>query len=325
MSLFGTLTGQISLTVYCVILALANILVILCFSINRRLRTLANRFVIALAVSDLMISAILVPINIWLPDSPANGPLTAFALLASLGNICGCTYDRFNAIKNPLHYQSIMTKTRFIIVLVIAWTVPIVIALIPQIWLHNAEALNLSPLDVFIYEKRFVAFMTILVLFICLILTAVYVYIFMVAKKHYDAMKKAEMHRPKLEPENEDDGKSKRKERRSSALRNFFKAIKSTALFATIGANFICCWLPLIIVNIAFAFDFMDSLSLVFLKVGAILMYSNSFLNPLAYAFFQKEFRSTIFGLFKKKRHVLPFGNTSYVRSENISTNNRSY
>ena len=277
-------------------MAIVNTVVIVTYALNYRLQTSANRFVIALAVSDLLVSILLVPVKTWLPSSELIGPLTAFILLASLFNICGCTYDRYIAIKNPLHYPSIMTLKRFFQVMVVVWLFPLIIAIIPQIWMRNSEALQVTPLESFIYEQRYVAFMAILVVVVCCVLVAVYIYIFSVAKRHYKAMKIAECPLESMESKD-----TKGKKRRSQAVRNFFYAIKSTVLFATIGANFLFCWFPLILVNFAFAFDQKQIVSKAFMNVGEILMYVNSFLNPVAYAFFQKEFRRTILKVCMKK------------------------
>ena len=299
MPIADTLQGKIGLTIYAVFLALANIIVILTYAVNQRLRTLANRFVIGLAISDLLVSLFFVPFKAWLPAHESIGAMTAFFLLASLFNICGCTYDRYIAIKNPLHYPAIMTKARFFQVMVVVWLAPLVIAIIPQVWVQNAEALKLSKFDLYTYERYFVAFMIVLVLVICFVLIAIYVYIFVVAKRHYEAMKKSEP--PTLHDASDD---RKARKRRSQSVKNFFVAIKSTMLFATIGAGFVLCWLPLIILNITFAFDRIHLLPPEFIDIAEILMYFNSFLNPVAYAFFQKEFRRSILRLCVKSRIV---------------------
>ena len=309
MPISDTLSGKQGLTIYAVLLALVNITVILTYAVNRRLQTLANRFVIALAISDLLVSVFLVPMRTWLPLHESIGPLTAFFLLASLFNICGCTYDRYIAIKNPLQYPAIMTKTRFFQVMVVVWLVPVIIAVIPQTWVQNAEALKLSQLDLYTYEQKFVAFMIVLVLVICVVLVAIYIYIFIVAKRHYDAMKKSE-----LTTVRDDNNDRQARKKRSQSIRNFFLAIKSTMLFATIGASFVLCWLPLIMLNVAFAFDRHQLFPPVFHDVTEILMYLNSFLNPVAYAFFQKEFRRTIFRPCVKSRFISPADTTVQYR-----------
>ena len=311
MPISDTLKGKQGLTIYAVLLAIVNITVIITYAVNRRLQTLANRFVIALAISDLLVSVFLVPMKTWLPQHESIGPLIAFFLLASLFNICGCTYDRYIAIKNPLHYPAIMTKTRFIQVMIVVWSVPLIIAVIPQAWIQNAGALELSRRDLVTYEQKFVAFMIVLVLVICFVLIAIYVYIFIVAKRHYEAMKKSEP--TTVHDENND---RKARKRRSQSVRNFFLAIKSTMLFATIGASFVLCWLPLIMLNVAFAFDRLQLFPLEFHDVTEILMYLNSFLNPVAYAFFQKEFRRTILRPCKKSRFISPTETTAQYRTD---------
>jgi len=311
-----TLSGRIGLTIYAVLLALANITVIVTYAVNRRLQTLANRFVVALAVSDLIISVIFIPMKAWQPNHESIGPLAAFFLLASLFNVCGCSYDRYVAIKNPLHYPAIMTKKRFFQVMLVVWMVPLIISLIPQIWIRNADAFDLSPADLLLYERRLVGFITLLVLVICIILITVYVYIFNVAKKHYEAMKKSE---PPAVRDGNNDPKGRKKKNQS--IKNFFTSIKSTILFATIGANFVLCWFPLIVLNLAFAFGFVEVvLSPEFLNASEILMYLNSLLNPVAYAFFQREFRRTIVRPCLKARVISLTDTTAQYRTDYYTT-----
>ena len=312
MLLADTLSGRIGLTILAVLLALANLTVIVTYAVNRRLRTLANRFVVALAASDLLLSIFFIPMKTWQPTHESIGALSAFFLLASLFNVCGCTYDRYIAIKNPLHYPAVMTKKRFFQVMLVVWLVPLVISLIPQIWMRNSAALDLSPAELALYERRFVAFMTLLVLVICVVLITVYIYIFNVAKKHYEAMKKSEP--PAIQDGNND---PKGRKKRSQSIKSFFTSIKSTMLFATIGTNFVLCWFPLIVINLAFAFDFLDAIiSLEFMNASEILTYLNSLLNPVAYAFFQREFRRTIMRPCLKARVVSLTDTTAHYRTD---------
>ncbi len=298
-SIADTFAGKISLTVLSFILTLANVVVVFAYATNRRLRSLANRFVVSLAISDLVVSCILVPIMAWKPQSKMADFIISFSLLASLTNICGCTFDRYNAIKNPLLYTSIMTKNRFIKVMVAIWTIPAIIALVPQIWVINPSALNMDADEVGFALRIYVGVMTFLVLLACLVLFVVYVYIFRVAKQHYDAIKRAAP--PRL-PADADAPLEPSKKR--DAVKKFVTAIKATVLFAIIGMNFLLCWLPLIITNVFTALNRNDLIALSFVKVGEILMYMNSLLNPIAYAFFQKEFRRSIKRFFRSQNAV---------------------
>lgn len=316
MPLAATSSGRIGLTVFACLITLANFLVILAFSLNRRLRTSANRFVISLAASDLLVSCVLMPLNSWKAESVAIPPMTAFVLLASLANICGCTYDRFNAIKNALRYTTIMTKSRFIIVMIVVWAVPLILALIPQIWVHNPDVFGLTPAQVMKHEQNFVAFIAIGILVTCCILAGIYIYIFSVAKQHYDAMRRVEPPNPRIEI-NGGETLPQNLGRRRQSIRKYSVAIKSTILFAIIGANFLLCWMPLIVINICFAFDRIEILPPVFLEVSEVLMYCNSLLNPITYAFFQRDVRNTLLKLISFPRSIAPSETTRYDTSCN--------
>eukprot|EP00794_Sanderia_malayensis_P020179 gene20179-22154_t len=303
LSLASHLEGRISLTVVAIVVTIANSIVIIVYFFNKLLQNIANRFVLSLAVSDLLVGCILIPLMAWKPLSPAVGPITSLSLWASLTNLCGCTYDRYNAIKNPLLYSAIMTNSRFTTQMFVIWIVPIVFAALPQIWLINPSALNMGPTDVAIAMRIYIGCMTSLVMIICLALIAIYIYIFSVAKKHYNAMKR--MQPVELSANESVAGTAVTsaasyvpatagRRKSSASIKKFFATIKSTILFALIGINFVLCWLPLIIINLFLALDLSHLLSIEFVNVAEIFMYANSLLNPIVYAFFQKRFRSAV-------------------------------
>lgn len=321
MSGAGSFRGSLILSIIALVLTITNFLVIITFFMNRRLRTLANRFVVSLAVSDLLVSCILIPLVAWQPLSPVVGPLITFTLLASLGNICGCTYDRYTAISNPLLYSAIMTGKRFTKVMVIGWGVPLVLTVIPQIWLNSAQAFNMTLADQFRIMKIYVGFMIIAVLFICLVLICIYSYIFKIAKKHYDAMRHLEpsVRARHLEPSVRAPGVTTSTTRtRRASVKKFVSNIKATLLFAIIGVNFLLCWFLFIINNIFYAFG-LDDLPSAFLAASEIFTYANSLLNPITYAFFQKEFQRAFLRLFRSRNAVAPSAATFYSNTDRIT------
>jgi len=282
------LAMNISLTVIGIIIAVANGTIFLVFFSNRSLRTLTNYFVLSLAVCDFFVGTILLPIQVWSPNPDVLGPLIAFMLVASLTNICGCTYDRYVAVQDPLRYHAILTPSKVRKVILWIWTVPLVVALIPQTWLHlKTKTKNI--------QNIYVGFLSFGILLACMVLAWIYVGIFRVAKRHVDAISCLEdfAHGQRR-------GTKSGMKRRNS-IKSLVKHVKAAKLAAAIGLAFVFCWLPLVIINIFDSFGSSRYIPDDFVTVALFTLFANSLINPLIYAFFQKDFRLTLFKLIRKK------------------------
>ena len=293
--------AQISLTFIGFAIALGNGTVFLVFFANRSLRTLTNHFVLSLAVSDFLVGTVLLPLQVWAPMSQALGPLIAFMLIASLSNICGCTYDRYIAVQNPLRYHSILTPSKVRNVIIWIWAVPVVIATIPQVWLHQTNW------NIILIQSIYVGLMSFGVLITCLVLGGIYVGIFRVAKRHVDAISCLEDF-----AYDQRRGTNSGMKRRNS-LKSLAKHVKAAKLVAMISVVFVVCWCPLVIINIMDSFGYRQIVPKNFVAVALFTIFANSLINPLIYAFFQKEFRVTLSKLLCK--HFTRRGGSEFQRS----------
>ena len=284
------LAVNVTLTFIGLAIALGNGTVFLVFFSNRSLRTLTNHFVLSLAVSDFFVGTVLLPLQVWSPTSAALGPLIAFMLIASLSNISGCTYDRYIAVQNPLRYHSILTPSKVRKTIVLIWAVPIFIAVIPQTWLH--QTYNEKQLT----QRIYVGLMSVGVLLTCSVLTRIYIGIFRVAKRHVDAISCMEDF-----AEDQRRGTTSGIKRRNS-LKSLVKHVKATKLVALIGVVFVLCWCPLVIINIFDSLNYRNLIPEDFAKVALFTIFANSLINPMIYAFFQKDFRATLSKLICRHR-----------------------
>lgn len=114
-----------------------NVLVMIAFKIDRQLQTISNYFILSLAVADLMIGAISMPLaliymvaNGW----PMGPTICDFWLSidymnsnASVLNLLLISFDRYFSITRPLTYRSHRTTRNTLIFICMAWLLSIIL------------------------------------------------------------------------------------------------------------------------------------------------------------------------------------------------------
>lgn len=128
-----------SLIIFCTVVG--NFFVIAAVMKERRLRKVSNSFVINLAVSDILVGTLVTPIALlyqlhdaWvfskvLCDFWISVDVTCCT--ASITNLCVISYDRYNAITQPLKYARKRTVKRALILILVVWTYSLGIAIPP--------------------------------------------------------------------------------------------------------------------------------------------------------------------------------------------------
>lgn len=132
-ALIGIFAGCVSL-----VTILGNLIVLLSFILHRNIRQTSNYFIASLAVSDLLIGTISMPLYTVYFLSGKNWPLgeTPCDLWLALDyTVCLCsiytvfciTVDRFCSVTVPARYQTWRTERKVILVLFLVWFVPILV------------------------------------------------------------------------------------------------------------------------------------------------------------------------------------------------------
>lgn len=265
-----------------------NVFVILAFKRFRRLRHVTNYFVASLAVTDILVALISMPV--WVahiisgPSLFLNKPLlqqlwTVTDIMVSVASIWHLTFvsiDRHLCITGPLLYHTRMTSKRGIIILVTIWCYSIVVASLgPTFWNRDLYTLVIVVLNY--------AVPVIIILF-------AYVNIFRAARHQ---AKQIDM---------TINGKSRR-----FSLSAELKAAKT--LGVVIGA-FIVCWSPFFALNLNYYICRCPPPPLI-VSVAKWMHYGNSMLNPLIYGLMNKDFRYAFRKLFT--------GYLSFQKSKNLS------
>ncbi|KAI3368696.1 hypothetical protein L3Q82_025693 [Scortum barcoo] len=126
-----------------------NILVILAVSLERKLQNATNYFLMSLAVADLLVGLLVMPIALvavlyeyeWRPPN-ALCPIWLFLDVlfstASIMHLCAISLDRYVAIKKPIQHIQYKSRAKAMVKIALVWLISICIAIpIPIKGLEN--------------------------------------------------------------------------------------------------------------------------------------------------------------------------------------------
>uniref|UniRef100_A0A4W5RIB0 G-protein coupled receptors family 1 profile domain-containing protein n=1 Tax=Hucho hucho TaxID=62062 RepID=A0A4W5RIB0_9TELE len=256
-----------------------NVLVIISISHFMQLNTPTNLLILSLAVADLLVGLIVIPVATVALMESCWGFGEYFYLLCtslSLGNLVLISIDRYVAVCDPLLYHSKITITRMMCCISITWCCCIIYraAIIKNF--VNVLVPSRCLTECFIFEG--VTWGNIIdVVFTmvvpCSVIVTLYLKIFVVA--------------------------------RSQARKIFIKEAASVSGVKTVQANkserkaaktlsivvftYLICWIPFLFSSFFLVSFFSDNLSFI---IG-FLPLVNSFINPIIYAFFYPWFKVT--------------------------------
>nr|XP_032831010.1 5-hydroxytryptamine receptor 2B-like [Petromyzon marinus] len=128
-----------------------NILVILAVGLERKLQNVTNYFLMSLAIADLLVGVLVMPIALltilfnsrWcLPEQlcPIWLYLDVLLSTASILHLCAISIDRYIAIKRPIQHSRFNSKSKMLIKILAVWAVSIGISMpIPVIGLRDSS------------------------------------------------------------------------------------------------------------------------------------------------------------------------------------------
>lgn len=292
-------------TIFLVIILLGTLfgngLVVLAVFMFSRLRRVSNFFIVSLAISDLLVALMTLPLRIDQATHNNNWCLPATVCVfwastdniwsaASILNLAIISIDRFLAITKPFVYQEKMTKKVCIILIAVVWCYACTWGFLSLInwttWDNSLNWIIKSPGtgetncgkdDKVYYTSVFVcAFVLPL-----LIIIITYISIFKVALQQ---SKNMEAHDP-----------SKRGHKRG------VRELKATKTIAIVIGAFVVCWFPFFIIVLISLWCGPKCFSS-FVKYPAfslairipfvyVLPVFNSTMNPIIYGLYNKEFK----------------------------------
>lgn len=309
-----------------------NILVVTAVMKFERLRVITNYFIVSLAFADFLVAILVMPFNAsieingrWIFGRAMCDVFNSNDVLfstASILHLCCISMDRYIAIMYPFKYESEMTRFRVFIMIAITWISSILISYIPiqSHWYTTIDAImemENRPEDcLFIVNKVYAVISSSISFWIpCTIMVFVYLKIFMEARRQETQIKQSgyhlKGHRPSEQTNLTDDQSERRNERKR--MRREHKAAKTLGII--MGA-FVFCFLPFFSWYVVTALcgdacPYPPILGSALFWLG----YFNSCLNPIIYAYFNRDFRSAFRKLLKFEKF---FGNSNSDNNSGI-------
>ncbi|XP_067027526.1 5-hydroxytryptamine receptor 6-like [Acropora muricata] len=239
-----------------------------------RLHSSSNWLVLSLAVADLGVGFVVLPLSYMCGPHICNMSLYTgsfwFFLHSSVTNLCILTWDRFTAIVHPFRYHTSMIARRTLLVIALAWCVPFLIALYLVLGLYITN----SPTILKVIRLTGVPAFDLLG---CILLFYSVARILIVKAKHKAAVKSEQR---QLQHNHSPKKSSLQSRRRHSA--------NAAGFVIAIVSFFLGCYLISSFIIFCVAFSCVSLPTEVNL-VTLLLLTGNSTVNPLVYAFFKKD------------------------------------
>ncbi|KAM9342354.1 trace amine-associated receptor 7b-like [Pholidichthys leucotaenia] len=277
--------------VYCVlyivsmITAALNLLVIVSISHFRQLHTPTNFLLLSLAVSDFLVGLLVMPVEILLMQTcwmlgdlmcAVYYVLPSIIIAASVGVMVLISVDRYMAISDPLHYSTRITKTKIMVCVCVCWLYSVFISFfifydhLKEPGRYNSclgECLVVIQGDVDLVFSFVIPITIIIVL---------YVKVFVVAVSQARAIR-SHVAAVTLQT--------------SKTMKSGKSEVKAARTLGVVVAVFLTCYCPYYCVSVtgrSIKIGYSTEVYMTF------LMYLNSCLNPVIYAFFYPWFRKCL-------------------------------
>ncbi|XP_076876915.1 trace amine-associated receptor 6-like [Brachyhypopomus gauderio] len=266
-----------------------NLLVIISISQFKQLHTPTNLLILSLAVADLLVGLVIMPVNtMQLKDSCWYlGNMTCIVALiinfismsASVCNMVFIAIDRYIAISDPLLYSTKVTMCKMSFLIILGWSCSLLYILM-YLYLNDhliqSQIVNRCHGECTVIVKSSLATVDLVMSFLCpcSVILVLYSIIFTLARRQAKAVRSVL---------NATSNKHRAKVSKSSNS----KAAKTLGIVVGV---YLSLWIPFSLCSLSF--ENITSVSLVW-TVITWLIYINSSVNPLIYAIFYPWFRAS--------------------------------
>ncbi|EDW68364.1 octopamine receptor beta-1R [Drosophila virilis] len=291
---------------------LGNMLVIVSVMRHRKLRIITNYFVVSLAVADMLVALCAMTFNAsveisgrWMFGSLMCDIWNSFDVYfstASIMHLCCISVDRYYAIVQPLDYPLIMTHRRVFIMLLMVWLSPALLSFLPICsgWYttnENWKYLKSNPhICEFKVNKAYAIVSSSMSFWIPgIVMLSMYYRIYQEADRQERLVYRSKVAALLLEKHLQISQIPKPRpsiQVEQSTITTMRRERKAARTLGIIMSAFLLCWLPFFLWYIIFTLC--DSCKTPRLVVGILFWigYFNSALNPIIYAYFNRDFRA---------------------------------
>lgn len=273
---------------------LGNVMVVWAVKINRALRDTTFCFLVSLALADIAVGALVIPLainlSIGLQTHFYSCLLVACIVLvltqSSILALLAIAIDRYLRVKIPTSYRRVVTQKRAGVAVMVCWAVAFIVGFIPMLGWNNLEKINSTDLlvtcqfenvismDYMVYFNFFGWVLPPLVLML-LIYTEIFCMI------HKQLTKKVSASA-------------------SDPSRYYDKELRLAKSLALVLFLFAVSWLPLHILNCVTLFCPSCKKPMVLTYIAIFLSHANSAVNPIIYAFRIKKFRTAFLTIWRQ-------------------------
>uniref|UniRef100_A0A667YCI5 Trace amine associated receptor 1 n=1 Tax=Myripristis murdjan TaxID=586833 RepID=A0A667YCI5_9TELE len=268
--------GSLSVLTLC-----GNLLVIISIIYFKQLHTPTNYLILSLAMSDLLVGALVLPFFIALSVNSCSyladlickmgRSLDVFLGTSSILNLCFISIDRYYAVCHPLRYESKINVRAAVMMILVCWGVSAFVG-IGVIIMGLKEGKCEGRCFSFNIDISGITGCLLSFYFPAVIMLSIYLKIFLVAQKQARSIQNSNCQRVK-----------------SGACVGKMERKATKTLTIVMGA-FLICWAPnFTAVSLNPLINY--SIPITVIEVFTMLGWSNSVLNPFIYTFFYSWFR----------------------------------
>lgn len=287
------------LIVLAVFIIVINVLVIALFLRNRALRTKTNMLLVSLAIADMVMGLVGIPMCItcnalamfpeYIGVCFAAGVVYRFIAVSTIFHIFAITIERYISVSYPFNYVTLVKMSRLRVVIASIWIGSLLMALVQLSWQDISRDFTMQTSGIGPLEYKAGLIYNVIGVFVCFLIpftVMIFIYwrMFMIIRTQIKRIK--EQHIVGFE----DNCRPLASERRAITI------------FALMLGIFMICWLTwyLSLLSIYVEVFFLSVPDDVY-DLFDILRFSTSFVNPLLYTFLKTDFRKALFSLISSK------------------------
>ncbi|XP_072037798.1 probable G-protein coupled receptor No18 [Amphiura filiformis] len=315
----GSIIALILLPILTLCGLLGNLLVVISVFKFKQLRIVPNFFIVSLAVADLLVCMVVMPLALYQDINNGNWGLPPWLCdvwvsldvlmsTASIWNLCVISLDRFLAITRPHQYARRRTAFTVLFAVLTTWLLAAFLSIPTLLFVGGHDPTQTSTCVINV-TPTFVIISSCVAFYIpCAIVLVLYWRILVAARRHV-------LHRRRVDP---GIGSTSREDATASTaiddgttndqrfgenqpaentnpqrkIISVTRERKAALVLAIVVGIFICCWLPFFLVFVSLGICPQCHISITAIVIVTWLGWCNSILNPIIYTIFNKEFRT---------------------------------